>query len=182
MVKSNLLIKDRPSFFGIARLRVGIDHLKFGDSPLEHTEEKHQKVPNESLKSTNTKYGAYWTNKFRIYDPPLVWMWSIPIFLTIWLTDYGLSHVKMVWYVAQMVYPWDSPLYRYSSSSSSFRSSEGQIYITHEISCTLQVVLTAVEFLSYVNRGRPKLSSLGSQIPTILQDMLGSLWSISTRT
>ena len=68
------------------------------------------------------------------------------------------------------------------SSSSSFRSSEGQIYITYEIGCTLQVILTAVEFLSYIDRGRPKLSSLGSQILTILQDMFGSLWSISTRT
>ena len=68
------------------------------------------------------------------------------------------------------------------SSSSSFRSSEGQIYITYEIGCTLQVILTAVEFLGHINWGRPKLSSLGSQIPTILQDMLGSLWSISTRT
>ena len=43
-----------------------------------------------------------------------------------------------------------------SSSSSSFRSSEGQIYITYEIGCTLQVILTGVEFLSYIDRGRPK--------------------------
>ena len=41
-------------------------------------------------------------------------------------------------------------------SSSSFRSSEGQIYITYEIGCTLQVILTGVEFLSYIDRGRPK--------------------------